>query len=205
MMCRREVKIVGRSVINGNVTSVRADLMVRDGTKGDFVIEVSTTNPCSRNDGEPFLPGDNDVEEVDLPESVNANNTKGRKSTSRAEHREASKLKKYRDAGVQIPVIPFVVELFGRIGPKGWEFVENMVEKAAGRGINVGALRKEWLTRISCAFIKGLGATFDFSVQLYRGYCYEGQQLTGKKGGMIDMALDHFYVNSDVVFQNRMY
>ena len=34
MMCRREVKIVGRSVINGNVTSVRCE-MGFDGARWD--------------------------------------------------------------------------------------------------------------------------------------------------------------------------
>ena len=71
-------------------------------------------------------------------------------------------------------MILFVVELFGRIGPGGLQFLDEIGKNSYEWRNSMHRFRSYWLRRFSCAMVQNLGLSYRRSLDLYLGNRGEG-------------------------------
>jgi hypothetical protein len=158
---RKEVNFKGIKEKDGTLVGYRADILMMNGSQ-DEIIEVSLTNPCCASN-------------IVSPMEVEDHNGGIKESRQSAEKREYAKLKKYRENGCTKKVIPFIVEVFGRIGPAGIAFIDKIASQSHDWKYATSKFRSFWLGRISCALVRSLGSSYRQALDLYLGTCSEGE------------------------------
>jgi len=130
----------------------RADIVLYD---NQFtIVEISITNPC-------------------LGFPIDQSSTVSKKTKNTAEQRSKDKIRKYRrdrivdDSGRRV-VVPFVLEIFGRMDPITFASIKDLSRDVLGKGYASAQFRMYWFQRISCALQRMHAAFFKRNLGIAR-------------------------------------
>lgn len=130
----------------------RADIVIHDATF--TIVEIAVTNPC-----------------LSFPASQLAQESTKTRNT--AEARAKCKVAKYKRNGIvdesgRRKIVPFIVEIFGRMDPVIFNNIKDLSRNVIGKGYAAAQFRMYWFQRISCALQRMHASSFKRNLAIAR-------------------------------------